>query len=400
MSKDYLLIESSDTRLHSGDVVTISTYGDTKWIVKHGWYKLNTAQKNGWYFLSVADNTLLPADMVDLDQIAVSNNIASGDNSHPTLATTNKSIIKSGTSNDECKYVVIPGTTIRLYDGDIVKISTYPRSKWIIHSGWYIDGTKQNYGWYLSNIKSGKILPVNTIDLTTCTLISSYVQGSKFTSGPELNYTRPFTDSDAEMLSRTFISLDTIEQRDSLDVRKLINGKLVRVNDVDGEVAYFAWNALTKQWDDAQLSGNIQRVVGTSDSPIILSELPPNVYLVYGQYKISPNDPTTYITLSDILTLVNNDGDQVYIKVIDNQSLTDYIVEDDDISLKSEYLTDASIMDKYATIEYVDNKFRILEIQIQELIETLDSRIREIAREEDRLYSTDIAQEYIDNLFE
>lgn len=402
MSKSYLLIESSNTQLHPGDVVTISTYGDTKWLVKHGWYKLNTAQKNGWYFLSIADNTVLSADSIDLNNVEVSNNTLDiNTDSHPTVSPSNvnKTVNKSNNTTDECKYVVIPGTSVRLYDGDIVKISTYPQAKWIIHAGWYIIDTKQNYGWYLSNISSGKVLPVNTIDLTTCTLVSSYTQGSKFTSGPELQYTRPFTDADSEMLRRTFISVDTIEQRDSLDRRKLTNGKLVRVNDVDGDIKYYAWNADTKSWDDARLSDSIQRVIGTSESPIILSELPSDIYLVYGQYKISPNDPTMYLTLTDILSFVNDAEDQIYIKVIDNNSILDYIVEDDNVVVKSTYLTDTAILDKYATIEYVDTKFRILELQLQNLINTLDDKIRAIAREEDRLYSTDIKQDYIDTLF-
>ena len=52
-----------------------------------------------------------------------------------------------------------------------------------------------------------------------------------------------------------------------------------------------------------------------------------------------------------------------------------------------------------AVIEYVDTKFRILELQLQNLINTLDDKIQAIAREEDRLYSTDIKRDYIDTLF-
>jgi hypothetical protein len=268
-----------------------------------------------------------------------------------------------------------------------------------VHCGWYIDNSQQNYGWYLSNIKSGKTLPVNIIDLTTCTLISSYTQGSTFRSGPELNYTRPFTDSDAEILNRTFISVDTIEQRDNLDTSKLINGRMVRVNDVEGTIAYYAWNGETKSWEETALADTIQRVVGSAEHPVILSELDSNVYLIYGQYKVSPNDPTVHITLANILAEVNNDNIQKYIKLIDNRSMTDYIVEEGDITLTSIYATTEYIDQHYATKVYVDEKFAILETQIQEILDILDDRIRQIAREEDRLYSTDIAQEYIDNLF-
>ncbi len=402
MSKDYLWIEVSDTQLHPGDVVTISTYGDFKWIVKKGWYQLNNARKNGWYFFSISDKTVIPADMINLEEVSLVNSVPPSssdiDDSHSSIE--NPKPQKALNSDDECKYITIPNTSVRLYDGDIVKISKYPKSKWIVHCGWYIDDSQQNYGWYLSNIKSGKTLPVNIIDLTTCTLISSYTQGSTFRSGPELNYTRPFTDSDAEILNRTFISVDTIEQRDNLDTSKLINGRMVRVNDVEGTIAYYAWNAKTQSWEETALADTIQRVVGSAEHPVILSELDSNVYLIYGQYKVSPNDPTVHITLANILAEVNTNSNQKYIKLIDNRSMSDYIVEEGDITLTSIYATTDYIDQHYATKVYVDEKFAILEAQIQEILDILDDRIRQIAREEDRLYSTDIAQEYIDNLFD
>lgn len=387
MSNNYLLIEESSIQIHIGDKITISDYGDSVWIVKKGWYKLGNARKNGWYFVSVGDQTVLEAGSVDLDHVSVS-----------TAPTDTKQ--EPSNSDDECKYVVVPGTSIRFYDGDIIRVSKYPKSKFQIYCGWYIFNSVQNYGWYLSNIKSGKVLPIDTIDLTTCTLITSYAQGSTYSSGPELQYTRPFTDADFEMLTRSFVTLDTIEQRDSLDRRKLVDGKVVRVNDVEGVPAYFSWDALTRTWQPIDYSDSVKRVIGTYDNPVILSELDPNVYLVYGQYKISPNDPTMYITFADILSIVNREGDKSLIKVIDDKSLTDYVVENGDVTLVSIYATTAYIDDNYARIEYVDNKFNILETQIQELIDSLDGKIREIAQEEDRLYSTDIAKSYIDSLFE
>lgn len=388
MSKDYLLVENSGIELHSGDVVIIASYGDTRWVLKQGWYKLGNAQKNGWYFLSLSDKSVVPVTFVDLEEVSLSDN---------------QSVKPSDAkNNDEYKYVVIPGTNIRLYDGDVVRVSKYPKSKWFIHCGWYICNTKQNYGWYLSNVKTGKVMSIDVIDLTTCTLIDDYKQGDDYKSGQELAYTRPFTDSDAEILTRSFITVDTIEQRDNLDPHKMANGRLVRVNDVEGAVAYYAWDENNREWTQATLGDSIPKIVGTPENPIILSTLPPDTYLIYGQYKICPEDPTTYVTLSNILSLVNDSEDVQYVKVIDNTSITDYVVEDGAISVKSVYLTDSYILDKYATIEYVDSKFSALESQIQaieEILSTLNLRIREIAQEEDRLYSTDIAKTYIDNLF-
>lgn len=353
MGKDYLLAEGSDIQLHSGDVVTISSYGDTKWIVKQGWYVLNTARKNGWYFLSIADKSVLPAEIVDLSEVSLTDSgiISTDPDSYhdsPVIPKPNKATTKS---NDECKYITIPNTSIRLYDGDIVKISKYPKSKWIVHCGWYIDDNRQNYGWYLCNIKSGKTIPLETIDLTTCTLLSSYTQGSTFRSGPELNYTRPFTDADAEMLNRTFITLDSIEQRDNLDKGKLVNGRIVRINDETGKhPSYYVWDVTTETWIPTTLADTIIRVSGSEQTPVILSELDPTVYLVMGYYKVSLNSDIEN-TPSDILSIVTSDGTDVYVKTLDGNSINDYVV---DIN------GDIVIYTEYAAKNYVDERFNNL----------------------------------------
>lgn len=48
-------------------------------------------------------------------------------------------------------YIIIPGTNIRLYDSDIVRISNYPKARWIVHNGWYIYQGHQNNGWYFES---------------------------------------------------------------------------------------------------------------------------------------------------------------------------------------------------------------------------------------------------------
>ena len=43
----------------------------------------------------------------------------------------------------EKKSIVIPGTNIRLYDGDLVIITNRPHIKWVVHYGWFIYSNAQ-----------------------------------------------------------------------------------------------------------------------------------------------------------------------------------------------------------------------------------------------------------------
>jgi hypothetical protein len=261
MPKDFLYCEETDTKIYSGDVVTISSYPDVKFIAKKGWYKLGTAQKNGWYFINIADRTIIPVENINIAEITKSTEQGTSEY-RPTL----KDI---DTTPAESKFIVIPGTDIRLYDGDIVKISNQPRIKWVVHTGWYIYNDVQNFGWYFVSIKDGSILPVSVIDLTLVSLDTTKTQGSGLYDGKVVNYTRPFTLADAEILNRTFITLDTLEQRDNIDPQKLINGKMVRVNNEEGPANYYVWNADTQTWDFLEVFGIPERV-GTTENPVIL----------------------------------------------------------------------------------------------------------------------------------
>lgn len=387
---DYIEIPDSDTKLYANDTIT---YNSDTWVIKKGWYKLGTAQKNGWYVINISNRAILPIEDVDLS--AVIKEVDQGTSElRPTLQ-------DMDTTPAESKFIVIPGTDIRLYDGDIVKISNKPRVKWIVHTGWYIYGDVQNYGWYFVSVKSGEILPVSTIDLTLCTLVTVKTQGSETYDGKVVNYTRPFTESDAKILNRTFITLETIEQRNNLDKKKLVNGRLVRVNNVGGMPNYYSWNAKDEIWELVDFGGSgggIPEIIGTAEQPIILSLLEPGLYRVKGTYKISPEYATTFITTIDHIAFVAGD-DEINIKVVTEHNITDYIVEDDTVTFINNYATVMYLEQNYATKVYVDNKIAVVEGQISEIIAEFHDRVMEIVYEVLDIALNGIEEEYIDNLF-
>ena len=382
------------TTLNDGDVVEISGYDNVQWITKNDWYKLGTAQIHGWFFLSIADRTIIPADQIDLKLVTKSVQEVIPEY-RPTIQN------KTAAPNDN-KYIVVPGTNIRLYESDIIKISNKPRVKWVVHMGWYIYQDVQNFGWYIESIKNGEILPISVIDLTLVTLVTTKTQGSELYDGKVVNYTRPFTLADAAVINRAFITLETIEQRDNLDKKKLVNGKLVRVNDVGGVPVYYSWNAETKSWDKVDFGGGsgggIPELIGTTVHPIILSELEPGLYRVKGTYKISPNYEMITLTPIDHITFVSNDTNPK-IKVITESTITDYIVKNDKVTFINNYATYQYLQDNYATLSYVNNAIAVLEEEISEIISEFHDKVVDIVYEVLDIALNGIEEQYIDNLF-
>jgi hypothetical protein len=352
---NYLYCKETDTKIYANDIVTTST--GLNLVAKHGWYVFNNENTNGWYFISVEDRSVIPANDIDLTTV-VKEQVVGTSELRPTLQD-----METPTENN---FLVIPGTDIRIYDSDIVKISNKPNTKWIVHAGWFIYENSQRFGWYFESILNGEILPVSVIDLTLCSLETVKTQGSELYDGKVVNYTRPFTAADAEIIRRCFITVDTIEQRDNLDLKKLIDGKLVRVNDVGGVPGYYSWNAETFTWDKVDWGGSstggIPEIIGTTKHPITLSKLEEGLYRIKGYYRITPDYVPIIATDIDHLTFVSA-NDTIQIKVITENSIIDYVVEDSDITL----------VNTYATTHYVDDKISLIETQISEIISELPS---------------------------
>ena len=380
---NFLYCETTDTKIYPNDSVRLSPVSDKKYTARFGKYRLNNAQKQGWYFISTEDGTIIPLSEVNLNTIIKEEeqdiSLFKDMDALPT----------------ETNYIVIPGTDIRLYDTDIVKISNKPHIKWIVHLGWYIYNEVQNFGWYFESIKDGEILPVSIIDLTLCTLVTVKTQGSEICDGKVVNYTRPFTVADAEIIRRAFITVDTIEQRDNLDKKKLINGKMVRVNGGEDPAQYYAWNADTQTWDFLEVFG-IPEIVGLTKQPVILSELDEGLYRVKGTYKISPTYGMITLTPIDHIVFVSKQGDEVQIKVITDSAMTDYQVEDEDVTFVNEYATYQYVANNYATIVYVDNKVAAIEAQISEIETNFRERVLEVMNDS----LDNISEQYINNLFD
>lgn len=146
---------------------------------------------------------------------------------------------------------------VQIYEGSIVVLARFPNLRWIVHNGWYTFQGNQYMGWYFSSIPSNTILPLNNDDLVGIQVISGSgpcpspspcppQPGGGFVPGPPPG--EPFTHEMRMQLERAWITVDTLEQRNRLNCRLVPNGKVVKVNDVDGVVKYYSYDQSESTW--------------------------------------------------------------------------------------------------------------------------------------------------------
>lgn len=187
-------------------------------------------------------------------------------------------------------YLNVPDSKLKLTEGNVVMLQRFPGMKWVLHNGWYHYNGQQYMGWYFSSIPSQTILPVNNQDLRMITLISSKSNDAyPIEPGPPVPgcypppphhgphpHPPPFPTPDGpifppvppepepmkpaffsralkEQLKEAFISVPTLKQRDALDTEHMPDGKIVRVNSVDGVTKYYVWSAFNDHWEDFNL---------------------------------------------------------------------------------------------------------------------------------------------------
>lgn len=187
-------------------------------------------------------------------------------------------------------YLSVPDSKLKLTDGNIVMLERFPGMKWILHNGWYNYNGRQYMGWYFTSIPSQTILPVNNQDLRMITVVSGksndaypeypmppaphhhcpwpdphhhhhgpwpdphyHHDGPLYppvAPDPEPDKPAFFSNTYKRQLESAFISVPTLKKRDELDTTKLPDGKIVRVNSVNGEPRYYAWSAFNDHWEE------------------------------------------------------------------------------------------------------------------------------------------------------
>lgn len=164
------------------------------------------------------------------------------------------------------------------------------------------------------------------------------------------------------------INTDTyIGQIVSIIIDEVCKGYIVNK---DREGSFYV-EALTADNIDYNTLGNrpVENLVGTLDEPVIITELNSGTYKIKGQYKISDDYGTVFLSSDGDLFLTEKTSTENRIKRITKDTIQDFVISDSDI-VKRTYITDEYLTDcGYATTEYVDNKVLALEESIREDIE-------------------------------
>lgn len=62
-------------------------------------------------------------------------------------------------------YLDIPGTTERIFPGDIVKLGRFNTQEWIVNYGWFdFAGNRAFCGWFLTCPDTGEVKPLLKVD--------------------------------------------------------------------------------------------------------------------------------------------------------------------------------------------------------------------------------------------
>lgn len=176
----------------------------------------------------------------------------------------------------------IPNSNEYVTEGTVVILARFPGTKWVVHHGWYTYAGRQIQGWYFSSIPSQTIIPVNEDDLQMLTVVSG--QHSNVEPEPNWPYPGPFppgpcppgpyppgpyppgpipphppgpgsipaivTVYEKALYDSAFISVPKLKDRNRLNPYTLPDGKIVRVNNVDGEVKYYVWSKYDEEWSE------------------------------------------------------------------------------------------------------------------------------------------------------
>lgn len=238
-------------------------------------------------------------------------------------------------------YLKVPDSDIKLTDGSVVMLARFPGTKWVVRYGWYEYAGRRNMGWYFSSIPAQTVIPVTLQDLQFIVLLDGgeseqpelppsnkpvdpapgFMPGPPSPPWPPAPGTAPeglfpvnpsvpgvgpvipFTPNDKYLLDSSWITLPSIKYRDTLStICKVPDGKIVKINNVDGATRYYSWSSSDQRWYEKFFENDTEQLLANYYN---ISEIDAKFAVVDGDINIIE------ATSSALSTRVDNMNDRV-----------------------------------------------------------------------------------------
>lgn len=161
--------------------------------------------------------------------------------------------------------ILVPTSGQYIDEGSEVSLERFPTLVWTLRYGKYSYRGSNYSGWYFYIEKSRTTLPMNFRDLTSLTVVgqTDVPSGVEYPEPVELH---PYVDclgidyayitpEEKARYDAAFITVDTLEDRDV--IYPVPDGKIVRVNDVDGAIIYYVYNRTAQEWSTINIDPDL-----------------------------------------------------------------------------------------------------------------------------------------------
>lgn len=193
-------------------------------------------------------------------------------------------------------------------------------------------------------------------------------------------------DSVEEAIKAINVNKDTyIGQIVSVLEGDTYRGYIVNQNIKQRNVAYTIEPLTDTSSIDYNTLGNkpITNIIGTTENPIVISELNDGIYSVKGEYKIANTEETIFLAAASSLFIVDKSTEGILIKKITSSDIIDYSIKGSAVSYSS-IVTHTFLEEQgFATTKYVDEKILALDfIRKEDVNKYVNDLVMSILNEE------------------
>lgn len=151
--------------------------------------------------------------------------------------------------------------------GDVAMLREYGNDKFLVCKGWFTYRGSRRNSWYFKQIPDGTIVPFFEVDLDDVVIVNSGSTTDSCNCDHNHHHDHHNCEHDCNCPPKPprppkgkpngdFTTVNTLDERNQLCFPYPPDGKIVRVNNVKGEVKYYIWNAEDMKWANYEFPTN------------------------------------------------------------------------------------------------------------------------------------------------